>query len=122
MNYEDIAKQKLTKKEYDILINKGTEPPFSGKYDDFFEKGTYNCKLCGFELFNSEDKFDSGCGWPSFSKAKNVELKKDYSHNIIRTEVICKNCKGHLGHVFDDGPKPTRKRYCINSLSIDFSK
>ncbi|MFT4261722.1 MAG: peptide-methionine (R)-S-oxide reductase MsrB [Candidatus Woesearchaeota archaeon] len=122
MNYEDIAKQKLTKKEYDILINKGTEPPFSGEYDDFFEKGTYNCKLCGFELFNSEDKFDSGCGWPSFAKAKNVELKKDYSHNMIRTEVICKNCKGHLGHVFDDGPKPTGKIYCINSLSIDFSK
>lgn len=122
MNYKVLAKQKLSKEEYYVLIEKGTERPFSSKLDLFFEKGEYFCRLCGSKLFNSEDKFNSGCGWPSFIKANNVELKQDFSHSMSRIEVVCKTCKGHLGHVFDDGPLPLGKRYCINGISLTFKK
>ena len=116
-------KEKLTPEEYYILREKGTERPFSGKYNDFFEEGSYVCAACGNKLFNSDAKFDSSCGWPSFDQAieGSVIYTKDTSHGMIRTEVTCANCDGHLGHVFDDGPKDTtRTRYCMNSISIKF--
>ena len=101
-----------------VLKEKGTERPFSGKYNDFKEKGMYKCKVCGAELFSSDAKFDSGTGWPSFDKAKNVKLVSDGG----RTEVVCAKCGSHLGHVFDDGPTKTGKRYCINSVCLNFKK
>lgn len=116
-------KEKLTPEEYYILREKGTERPFSGKYNDFFEEGSYVCAACGNKLFNSDAKFDSSCGWPSFDQAieGSVIYTKDKSHGMIRTEVTCANCDGHLGHVFDDGPKDTTgTRYCMNSISIKF--
>jgi peptide-methionine (R)-S-oxide reductase len=122
MNYKELAKQKLSEEEYDVLINKGTERPFSSKFDLFFENGEYFCKLCGSKLFSSEYKFDSRCGWPSFSEAENVELKQDNSHNMSRTEVICKTCRGHLGHLFADGPPPQGRRFCINGVCLTFKK
>lgn len=118
-------KKVLTPEEYHILREKGTERPYSGKYFLFFEKGIYKCAGCGQVLFSSETKFDSGCGWPSFYDVidnNNVLLKDDFSFGMHRIEVMCKNCGGHLGHVFDDGPKPTGQRYCINSVSIRFEK
>jgi len=116
-------KEKLTPEEYYILREKGTERPFSGKYNNFFEKGYYVCAACGNKLFNSDAKFDSSCGWPSFDQAieGSVIYTKDTSHGMIRTEVTCAKCDGHLGHVFDDGPKDTTgNRYCMNSVSIKF--
>jgi peptide-methionine (R)-S-oxide reductase len=119
----DKWKKKLTKEQYHVLREKGTERAFSGKYWNYHEKGVYKCAGCGAPLFSSEKKFDSGTGLPSFDQPiddKNVEEKTDTSHGMIRTEVLCSNCGGHLGHVFDDGPKTTGCRYCINSISLDF--
>lgn len=116
-------KKKLTKKEYHVLREKGTEAPFTGKYVKNDKSGKYVCAACGAELFSSETKFDSGTGWPSFwapEKEENIELNPDNSHGMQRIEVLCNKCKGHLGHLFDDGPKPAGKRFCINSVSLKF--
>lgn len=118
-------KKILFPEEYHVLREKGTERPFTGKYWNFYEKGIYKCAGCGYVLFDSDTKFDAGCGWPSFYDVidnNNVLLKDDFSFGMHRIEVMCKNCGGHLGHVFDDGPKPTGQRYCINSVSIRFEK
>ena len=122
---EEEWKKKLTPEQYNVLREKGTETPFTGKLLHNKENGTYTCAACGSELFDSDTKFDSGTGWPSFDKPmnrENVELKRDVSHSMIRTEVLCKKCGGHLGHVFDDGPTQTGKRYCINSCALEFKK
>ena len=116
-------REQLTREEYHILREKGTEPAFTGKYDKHYAKGIYHCAGCGLELFSSEDKFDSGTGWPSFTApvaAENIATKDDSSFFISRTEVLCARCGGHLGHVFNDGPKPTGLRYCLNSASLEF--
>jgi peptide-methionine (R)-S-oxide reductase len=115
----------LDPESYYVLRERGTERPFTGKYDHFFEEGTYVCKACGTPLFSSQNKFDSGCGWPSYydAIAKGViETKTDYSHGMTRTEIMCTKCGSHIGHVFEDGPNPTGLRYCVNSLSLDFKK
>jgi peptide-methionine (R)-S-oxide reductase len=114
----------LTPEQYRVLREAGTEPAFTGKYWDTKEPGVYRCAACGAVLFTSKDKFDSGCGWPSFSDlaAKGTVIERvDNSFGMRRTEVLCANCGSHLGHVFDDGPAPTGLRYCINSASIDLS-
>ncbi len=116
----------LGEASYKVLREKGTERPFSGEFEQFWEPGVYVCKGCGAELFESKTKFDAGCGWPSFyeamDKSKVMEIT-DKSHGMIRTEVVCANCEGHLGHVFDDGyGTPTGMRYCINSVSLGFKK
>jgi peptide-methionine (R)-S-oxide reductase len=118
-------RSKLTPEQYEVLRKKGTERPGTGKWLKNKKTGMYVCAACGNELFPSDTKFDSGTGWPSFSDvAKNdaVKLKPDKSHGMNRVEVICNKCGGHLGHLFDDGPKPTGKRYCINSLALDFKE
>ncbi len=112
--------KKLTKWEYHILIEKGTEPPFSGKYNHYQLPGAYSCKGCGQSLFDSHHKFHSGCGWPSFDQPikNSVAYRKDTSLKMNRIEILCKQCGIHLGHVFDDGPTHTKKRYCVNSTSL----
>jgi len=120
----DEWKEKLTPEEYEVLREHGTEAPFSGKYVDTKEEGLYRCKACGYVLFTSAQKFDSGTGWPSFTDpavAEHVGTRPDDSYGMHRTEVFCKKCNGHLGHVFDDGPKEMGgKRYCINSVCLAF--
>ena len=117
--------RELTPEQYRVLREKGTEAPFSGEYDEFFEPGTYRCAGCGTELFASGAKYDSGCGWPAFSAPAGedaVAEETDVSHGMIRTEVLCTSCGGHLGHVFPDGPHPTGLRYCINSAALTFDE
>lgn len=118
-------KKKLSKEQYNVLREKGTEVPFTGRFVHTKEKGMYLCAACGAELFSSDAKFDSGTGWPSFDEpanTKNIELIEDNSHFMKRVEVRCKTCGGHLGHLFDDGPTKTRKRFCINSCALDLKK
>lgn len=116
-------REQLTEEQYRILRAKGTEAPFSGKFNQNKETGMYTCAACGSELFSSDTKFDSGSGWPSFFKAipKSVEFHEDSSHGMVRTEITCANCGSHLGHIFDDAyDQPTGQRFCINSVSLDF--
>lgn len=123
---EEEWKQILTPMQFEILRKKGTERPFSGEYENFWDKGKYACAGCGNLLFSSETKFDAGCGWPSFYEAldkSKITERVDLSHGMKRIEVMCAKCGGHLGHVFDDGPRDkTGLRYCINSVSIQFKK
>ncbi len=118
----DLAR-KLSPEEADVLLRRGTEAPFCGAFLDNKKDGTYVCRLCGLPLFSSSAKFDSGTGWPSFFAPfdpAHVREIRDVSHGMVRIEITCARCDGHLGHVFDDGPKPTRLRYCLNSVSLSF--
>lgn len=117
-------KNQLGEEQYRVLREKGTERPFTGKYNLLAEKGTFTCGACNIPLFESSSKFDSGCGWPSFDESikGTVEYVLDKSHGMIRTEIVCSNCGSHLGHIFPDGPTKTGNRYCVNSVSLDFNK
>jgi peptide-methionine (R)-S-oxide reductase len=122
---EEEWREQLSPEEFTVLRKKGTERPFSGEYDEHFEQGSYTCKGCGETLFTSESKFNSGCGWPAFDRASadnNVVEERDSTHGMVRTEIMCANCGGHLGHVFNDGPTDTGLRYCVNSASLDFDE
>ena len=120
---EEAWKQELSAEEYRILRQAGTEYPFTGQYNAHFEAGTYHCKGCGAPLYASSAKFDSGCGWPSYDQSIEgaIEYRPDHSLGMRRVEILCANCGGHQGHVFNDGPTKTGQRYCVNSASIDFT-
>ena len=117
-------KKELSPEQYHVLREKGTERPFTGKYNLHFEKGIYKCAGCGYGLFDDRQKFESHCGWPSFDAelgaGDRIKKIKDMTFGMVRTEIVCARCDGHLGHIFDDGPTETGQRYCVNSLSIDF--
>ncbi|MBT4903611.1 MAG: peptide-methionine (R)-S-oxide reductase MsrB [Flavobacteriaceae bacterium] len=119
---EDAWRKLLSQEEYRVLREQGTEYPHSGAYNSHYEKGTYNCRGCNQPLYVSDSKFDSGCGWPSYDQSIEgaIEYRKDSSHGMVRVEIVCSNCGGHQGHVFDDGPTASGKRYCVNSASISF--
>ena len=122
---DDEWKKELTPEQYDVCRNKDTERPFTGIYCDCKDEGIYKCSCCGLKPFESETKFVSGTGWPSFFKpvnSNNIEYVKDTAYGMLRTEINCKQCCAHLGHVFDDGPQPTNLRYCINSISLSLDK
>ncbi|MFZ4796416.1 MAG: peptide-methionine (R)-S-oxide reductase MsrB [Bacteroidia bacterium] len=118
-------KAQLTPEQYYVLRQKGTERPFTSKWEEHYDGGTYSCIACGNELFKSDSKFDAGCGWPSFFEALDstkIKTSIDKAHGMQRVEIMCAKCGGHLGHVFDDGPKPTGLRYCVNGAALDFLK